>query len=332
MYSAWFDFHGVKVAIRADADRVAGDLKRDFAYFITGECPPDISVEILFRPPPYETVPRVRASRYLPTSIVYDVKGKRYVDYRNRALTVYDHAGQRAQIYSADNDLLHEISYLLVLSRVGELLDRRGMHRIHGLALSVSGKAVLCLLPMGGGKTTLALELLKQDGIKLLSDEIILVDRSGAVLPFPMRLGIDKEDAPVLPPELLREFPRQRYGTKILLDIDHISGKVGSAGAPWLILIGERVFSDETKVEPMGRMSAFRFLFRDGVIGLGLPQVVEYFLRNGIRDLGKVPILFSRTLASLKLLCRSKVYRCLLGRDKKKNAETIAGILTKSHE
>ncbi len=55
----------------------------------------------------------------------------------------------------------YEAAYLFLLSRIGEALDQRHLHRIHALALEYFGRAVLAVFPMGGGKSTLGAAMLR---------------------------------------------------------------------------------------------------------------------------------------------------------------------------
>ncbi|MBW2046268.1 MAG: hypothetical protein JRI96_15540, partial [Deltaproteobacteria bacterium] len=97
---------------------------------------------------------------------------------------------------------------------------------------------------------------------------------------------------------------------------------------PFIILIGQRVFSDEAEIIKISKLKAIGPLFRDAVIGLGLAQMVEYFLRFDFKDIfSKISIGFSRLLAGLKLLLHSKTYRFLIGRDQGKNVEVLCRFL-----
>ena len=57
------------------------------------------------------------------------------------------------------------------IRRSKQYLDRRGLHRIHALGVVVKNRAVLVMLPMGGGKSTLGLHLLKHPEVQILSDD-----------------------------------------------------------------------------------------------------------------------------------------------------------------
>lgn len=325
----WLDFYDIKVQLAFDSETVLEEIKRDFSYFLSSQHAPDIQIKILYQEPSPDLIPPLKASSYLPAAIVYDDGQKRYVDYKGRAVTVYQYDKEEAVVYSREKDLLHEVSYLLILSRVGELLDRRGVHRIHALGISIEGKAVLCLLPMGGGKTTLALELLKDSRIKLLSDDIPLMTREGNILPFPLRIGVDKAVILNIPSKFLRSFDRRQYGPKTLIDMEYLKDQIASASRPWIVLVGVREFSNRAEVKPLPKIKMFWPFIRDAVIGLGLPQVVEYFLRSGFKDfLKKTGILLSRLDASGTIILKSRTFEFTLGKDQDCNARTLLNFLT----
>ena len=52
---------------------------------------------------------------------------------------------------------------------------------MHGVGLVGGQGGVVVMLPMGGGKTTIALRALREDGVRLLSEGSPLIDRHGNV-------------------------------------------------------------------------------------------------------------------------------------------------------
>jgi len=332
MGSINFNFYGVKIKVSSDSEDHLDEIRRDFSYFLSNNKICDINIETYFQDLPYNLIPQVKASLYLPSAIAYDHENTRYVDYNGQALTIYNYPIEKGQVYSENKELLHEISYLLILSRVGELLDRKGIHRIHALGISISGKAALCLLPMGAGKTTLALDLLKYKEIKLLSDDMVLIDKKGRILPFPLRIGVDRQINLDIPSKFLREFHRRQYGVKTLIDIEYFQDKIATISSPWVIFIGERKFSTQAKIESINKIKAIWPFVRDGIIGLGLPQIVEYFLRNNLKDLNKIPVILSRIFTSFKIILYSKIYKFVIGQDKEKNAKVLIDFLGSEHK
>ncbi len=166
--------------------------------------------------------------------------GITYIDYFGRALVVFDRAKQACDVYATDRDLMHEIVYLYFLSTVAQYLDRRGIHRIHALGVSHQGKGVLLLLPSGGGKSAIALQLLVQPDFLLLGEDTPLIDRRGRVLPFPFCLGVRPGHQTGLPPEQLRTVRRMEMDPQTLIDIEHFRDRVGQTVRPALLLVGER--------------------------------------------------------------------------------------------
>lgn len=325
----YFDFYGVALRVECRDSETRENIRRDFSYFFKeSQSKTHIKISIYFEKPPFEKVPPLKASLYNPDSLAYDDRHIRYVDHQARALTIYDYKNETGQIYAQDKKLLHELSYLLMLSRVGELLDKRGIHRIHALGICVKERGVLCLLPQGAGKTTLALDLLKVEDIKLLSDDTTLIKRNGELLAFPLRLGVSGDFPLDIPSEYLREFKRRKYGTKTLIDIDYFKDKIISSVKLSIILIGQRISSGEAKIVKLNKMRAIGPIIRDAVIGLGLAQMVEYFLRFDFKDIfSKIGIIFSRLRVSFKLLLHSKSYCFLIGGDRAKNVEVLLSFL-----
>lgn len=111
--------------------------------------------------------------------------------------------------------MLYEIVYLFIHSRVGELLDKKGIHRIHACSFSFENNIYVVMLPQGGGKSTLLMGLLKDERIKLISDDTPLCDRKGDILPFPIRIGVNNDiDTGYIPDEYILTFNRRKFGQK----------------------------------------------------------------------------------------------------------------------
>ena len=325
-----FDFWGIGVRITGDVPRVLDDIRHDFSFFALKQLPqaPDITITIYQSVPPYDECPAVSASLVQPHFVAFGRGAQRWVDYQGVALSHWNFKSETGTLWSTDLDLLHEKLYLLVHSRVGELLDRRGIHRIHAAGLAVDGCAQLCLLPSGGGKTTLALAALALPGVLLLSDDTPLVTRKGAVLPFPVRIGT-KQQPVAIEERHVRRFVRQEHGEKWLIDISAFQDHIAMLPVrPGNIILGNRLLRGEAAIVRVSRRHAMGELFRSVVVGVGLPQLVEYFLRGDIVDVfSKMRLVISRLLACTMLLARSRVFRFDLSRDQTGNAEVLRRFL-----
>ncbi len=333
-----FRVHGVRAVVRATSPAIEAELRRDLSWFAIGDEDGnayDVEIDARLEEPPWDDAPeRARRSIVHPDFVAYDCgerflrpEAERWVDYQGRALSRWDFARERGTLWSRDATLLHELVYLLLLSRVGEIHDRRGVHRAHALGLRVNGHGILCFLPSGGGKTTLGLAALGTPGVELLSDDTPLITRDGELLSFPARVGCVERPEGVAG-EHVRRFTRRHYGTKYLVDIEAFEGRVADAAPASIVLLGERRLRGGPRIARARASQAAAELVRSVVVGHGLPQVVEYFLRWDPRDVAsKARVVASRGRAASALLRRADVYRFELGRDRAANADALVGFL-----
>ena len=323
------NFYGVEVIV-SGPQGIVNNLVKDFSYFIADKNDDSDSIEINIaqKKPDFGRVPAVKASLYQPDSVSYDNGSVRYVDYFGKALSIYDYDKEKGELYSDDINLLHELSYLLILSRAGEMLDKNGIHRVHACGFAIDGKGVLCLMPQGGGKTTLYLELLKNEDVRLISDDTPLITRDSTILPFPLRIGVTEGATPDVPQEFLGSIDRRKHGKKILIDTKYFAGRISAPVKAGFILAGEREFSDNPRIVKAAKLKILSALFRDCVIGLGLPQMVEYFLRFQTKDvLSKIGIVSSRNIACVKAVLKARTYRFIIGTNPSRNAEELIRFL-----
>ena len=324
------NIYGVEVSVECDNEAICSQVARDFSYFKVDktEADPSISVSCSSDKPPYESLPDGRPIMVRPSFVAYQKGDWRIVDYYGRALSRWDFSSESGTLWSLDPSLLWEKLYLLVHSRVGEGLDRMGMHRVHALGLSVRGRGVICLLPSGGGKTTLGLQAMELGGVKLLSDDTPLITRKAEILPFPMRIGLGEKPTD-FEDRFVRRFNRQEHGLKWLIDIEAFGDSIEiKAVKPQAILLGRRLLEGEASISPIPKRAVLPELFRSSVVGVGLPQLVEYFLRFELKDVpNKTKIVLSRTAACLALLKKSKTYRFDLGRDLEENKQVLESFL-----
>src|SRR5262249_11546309 len=149
-----------------------------------------VRMELRLEAPPYAGLPSVPASVFTPRNVSFMQGRTTYIDYFGQALAIFKRDEKHCVVYGNSMDLLHEIAYLFILSTGGDHLDRHGLHRVHALGVSYQNKGILLLLPSGGGKSTMALKVLRRPGFLLLGEDTPLIDRQGRVLPFPLRLGV----------------------------------------------------------------------------------------------------------------------------------------------
>jgi hypothetical protein len=219
---------------------------------------------------------------------------------------------------------LYEASYLFLLSQIGEALDNRRLHRIHALAVSLNGRAVLVLLPMGGGKSTLGNHLLRCPDVKLLSDDSPFVDASGRVHAFPLHLGLLAGSETEVPEKHRRLVNRMEFGPKFLVNYDYFADRVCPSADPGIVFLGSRTLSRECRIEPAGLGAGIRAMVANSVVGMGLFHGLEFILeRSPWELLAKAHIGRSRLANCLRLLRRSQICRLHLGRDLDRNAAAV---------
>ena len=318
--SAFFDFYGLTVRVDSPASALADEVRRDFTYFARAPQPVRQTIEMHLAPAPYDQLPALRASLISPRNVCYRDGARQYLDYFGRGLAIVDGVERRCTIYGEDADLVHEIAYLYLLSTIGQHLDAAALHRLHALGVSYHGHGVLLLLPSGGGKSTMALDLLRRPGFLLLSEDTPLIDRHGRIHPFPLRLGIRPGEAGEIPEEYLRTVARMEFDPKTLVDLDYLGDRIGTTVPAAAMLVGERNAGDVAEIVPLGRPGACDALLKNLVVGLGVYQGIEFVLERGVWQLlAKTGVALSRTMSGFGLLRRAPAFRFVLGRNRERN-------------
>jgi hypothetical protein len=325
-----FNFYGLTIAVNSVAEDLVEEVRRHYAYFSKELGEVTVNIELRPMPPPYRELPSLPAAFFTPRNVCFKNGTVSYLDYFGEGLAVYDRTQQNCVVYGTKHDLLHEIAYLFILSTVGQYLDSQHMHRLHALGVTYVGRAVLLLLPSGGGKSTMALELMRQPGFMLLGEDTPLINRRGQVLPFPLRVGVRPEQNPDIPAEYLRTVERMEFDPKTLIDIDYFKGRIAGPADPGFILVGERNLGEVSEIVPLSRPKALKALLKYMIVGLGVYQGLEFLLERGIGDLlGKGTVVGSRLYNSLVLLSRAPAYRFVLGRNKSRNTQTLIDFLSR---
>jgi hypothetical protein len=282
------------------------------------------------RPPDYAQLPALTASVYTPRNICYTHGDATYIDYFGRALAVYDRAHNRVEVTSDSLHLLHEIAYLTILSRVGDALDRKGLHRLHALGVAVEGRAALFLMPSGCGKSTLGLGLMQAGAeLELVSDDSPLIGRSGRVLPFPLRIGVLGGPPPGVPEHFVQYMERMEFAPKYLVSMAAFEGSLArGALKPELVFLAQRSLGPGCSIRRAGFVAGYGACIRHLIVGVGIYQGLEFMLRSSAVDLVKsVPAVLSRAIGAASLLARARVYTLQLGRDPALNVRTILEFL-----
>ena len=330
-----FSFYGFGIQVNCDDSQTLQAIKRDYSFFENDTTALEVFFDVFNQAPDYSKLPCLKAYLYTPRNICYRHKGISYIDYFGKGLTIIDLKKNSYRVFCSDPDLRHEIVYLSILSLVGQNLDSRKIHRVHGLGLEINNKAFLILLPSGGGKTTFLLDIIKHQAVKLISEDSPLIDASGMAIPFPLRIGVPFDSKPPdIAPEHLHFTKRMEFGPKYLIDLGVFKGKIVKKPFPVrYILCGQRCLGDESYILPLSKLDTLKEFVKNSVIGIGLYQGLEFLLQKGFFEiLKKSGIIFSRFKNSSKTISKAKTYSFVIGSDRRKNAQIFLKFLSDNNE
>ncbi len=174
--------------------------------------------------------------------------------------------GVSAFISGTDEAPMIEMIVILLLSQIGEGLDKLGLHRLHAVGFVTGKTAIVIPSPSYGGKSCMAFEILKNTDFALLSDESVLLDKRLNAYAFPIPIALRDSYAQTLPdPERQTPvFKRRGLEPKYLFSIP--SRRIAPKPAPADFYCG------------MGMWSSFHCAW-SLLWGLGNAQMVELMLR-----------------------------------------------------
>lgn len=305
------DVLGVRGRVEGKGPAVA-ELARDFEAFAAAAPCAAPAFSVRLEPGPAMTLTG-EARRWRDASF-RDEDDVRLLDWAGGAASGrVELEAATATLRGEDAVLLRELGFLAAVSLAGRRLDERGWHRVHALGFERGGKGALLLLPEGGGKSTLALELLRRPGNRLLSDDAPVLGPDGRLHPFPLRLGLRPGvEAPEVPPQALRPFPRRRHGVKRLVDWSWVGARAGAPCEPRLVVAG-RPGGAACRARG-GRAAAAGALLEGLVVGVGLPQAAEFLWPRGPAGWAATASLAAaRAAAGARLLRRCAVRALELG-------------------
>jgi len=319
-----FDIYGYRFSVRGAPGAAIEGVQEDFAFFRCASPQSGVLIELFAEDPPKDGLPSGDATVYTPRNVVYREGKRRYIDYHSRALGIHDEETGNLKLYSRDPALLYEASYLFLLAQAGAALDRRGLHRLHALAVAVGNRSVLVMLPMGGGKSTLGLQLLKHPEVRILSDDSPFIDRRGRAHAYPLRIGLLAGSEQAVPSEHRRVITRMEFEPKHVVNYRYFQDRICSVAEPGLLFMGARILVPKCFIEEAGMSAGLRTLIANCIVGLGLFQGLEFMLQSsGWELLKRVGLVASRLRNCVALLRRSRVCRIHLGSDGELNARVL---------
>lgn len=322
----YLNFHDYIILVSSNEEVLLKKFQEEFHHFVTvAEEAVDTTID-LFREVPPE-LPPMMASKILETCTVYRLSSRQYIDYRGEALMIRDEQEEAVRIYSLDQDRLYEIGFLAIHSLLGQALDKKGLCRIHALGVSLGTLNTVVMLPSKGGKSTLLTHLLENPDIKILSDDMPLVDMSGRIHIFPSKISMDKrpEDGPLASLDW-QEFKRTMYPPKWTAGLSQLKNRIETQSVhhSTLLIAGLRLSQGQSILTSVPKWKMIAPVMEHMVMGFGLPQVLEMFLKFNFTDIFKLfwhAII--RSIAAFNLVRTSRCYYLYMGSDRAYNAQLI---------
>ncbi len=166
-------------------------------------------------------------------------------------------AGCRITVHAdpgVDDD---SVRLFMLGSAMGAVLAQRGRMVLHGNAIRVDDRALVCVGPSGAGKSTLAAALM-QRGHAVLADDVVAIDLEGRTLPGLPRIKLWRDAAEHL------TVPTAGLG-RVRPAIDKFNLPMGTAAAPapvpvrWLYLLGTHR-EDTVTITPVRGIDSFKLL------------------------------------------------------------------------
>jgi hypothetical protein len=318
--------HGLSIECTAPSAALEAQLVRPFGLFLADTGAPEVRIAVVESAPPYDRFPVMEASFSTPRNIVYDAADLKVVDYFGNGATVEIKSERSFTIYGADPNFLQEAFYLLVLSIFGQYCDRHGMLRVHAMALSYADYAILMPIPPGGGKSTLAVAMLQQEGFRLISDDEPIVSRSGAILPFALRIGtLDKAKTATIPAEFVYSIDRMEFGLKYFIDVRYWESRLERRALEDVIyMAARRVLNGTPSIRAIPKHRVLKSLLRDSIIGVGLYQGLEFMFSHSVwGNARQLATLARRALVAWKMLRRAQTYEFVLSGDVDENRRVL---------
>lgn len=324
------NFFNHSILVTSNEASLIEKLKEEFHYFEAEVSLPEKTVlHLAFSAP--DPIPAMTAVKILEEAIIYHQGSLQYIDYSGEALTLWDTAHKNIRISSLNPDRLFELAFLAIHSHAGQALDRSGYCRVHALGVSFKKRNALIMLPSKGGKSTLLQHLFEIPGIKIISDDIPLIDKEGRVHAFPSKISLsEKPQSGILSTLKWHEFKRKHFPPKWMASLSQQSSLIEhhAENNSTLLIAGFRLSSGPSRLMRVNSFKMIKPLLEHMILGFGLPQILELFLTFRPKDAVKlIQHALLRSRSSINLVLKSECYHFYMGPDKTKNAQMIMDVL-----
>jgi hypothetical protein len=186
---------------------------------------------------------------------------------------------------------------------------------------------VLLMLPSKGGKSTMLSELLINPEIKIISDDMPLIDFYGRVHSFPSQISVENVPSEGALTKLKWvEFKRTQYPPKWTAGLSQLRARLEdhSLHNGTMLIAGYRLSNGQSILTVVPKWKMIGSMWEHMIIGMGLPQIVEMFLKFNWTDVFKLMLhALIRSWCAFQLVRKSKCFHFYMGPDRAYNAQLI---------
>lgn len=324
------EFHHHNILVRSNESSLLEKIKDEFHFFISNESHRDGSVVEIYLEAP-EAIPSLVAVKILENCAVYRLGQRQYVDYFGEALTVWDEANDSVKIYTLLTERAYELAFLAIHSLLGQHLDEQGLCRLHALAISIKDVNGIVMLPSKGGKSTLLQNVLVNPEVKIISDDMPLCSLKGEIFPFPSKISLsEKPSSGALAEIAWHEFVRYQYPKKWTASLSQLQNRLSLN--PQLhqniLIAGLRLSNGQSILSEVPKWKMILPMCEHMIVGIGLPQVIELFLKFNLTDLWKmIKHALIRSVCAFKLVRKAKCYHFYMGPDTTYNSQLLLDLM-----
>lgn len=322
------DFYGFQILVEWPEQLTLPAFSREFTQFdsFSEKSCPDLRLSLELKSPELSQFPFLRPRYATPRNICYHYRGQRLINYHGQALVVESADEAKIQILSESPEFIESVLYTVIIAKTGAHFDAINRFRIHGLAFAVDGKAYLVLLPMGGGKSTLLLQLLQDPSVKLISEDTPLLSGDGLIWPFPVKIGLLPGNLPKdIPPELVTRVRHLEGVEKEVVDLSYLGDRIVNAPLPLTaVYVGLRYLGKGTAFAKLSWAAKIHTAVRDCVVGVGVFQGLEFILSSSTWDLlRKCGLGLRRMRACCSIFTKAPCFEFQMGIDPAENAKNL---------
>jgi len=320
------DFYGVVFAVECP-EKFASWVRHDFSPFVSaGAGAEPLFVFRVFKKSAFPQAQAFAESVYSNSDcIVFDNAAGRRIVFFDGDRALWDFAKREISFYSGNAEGAYLKFYDSLMTLAGRAFDLKGLHRIHCTCFSERGKAVLFLGEAGVGKTTLALNVLQNSMLGIVSDETILLGPKRGVFSFFTRFGIrGRGGAEGFLKTPARRLALHNGSEKFLVSAEALGSRLEKKARVSKIVVLRRNLSRNSFSGRASKPAVFWWLFRNSVLGQSIPQSPAYLFFPSIsKRLEHATVYFSRFLAIASVVLFSDCLFFSQGSDKSEALERV---------